>query len=288
MRVLITGAHGQLGSDFSELLPEAAALGREELAVQDEVAVAAAFKEVRPELVLNCAAYNAVDRAESEPEVATAVNGEGPAVLARACAASGARLVHFSTNYVFDGRARRPYSEDDEPHPLGAYAGSKRLGEVRVLEELPSALVIRAGALFGRRGSAIKGGSFPQRIVERARSGEPVRVVADQWINPTYTRDLAEAVLGLLRDPELWGLIHLAPLDCCTWRDFAVEALRLAGLGDVPVAAAASRDFPTAAERPRQGCLVSSRAAPMRSWREGLRDYWAATQTKSTADRQPM
>ncbi len=287
MRVLITGARGQLGSDFHELLPDAVALGREELAVQDESAVAAAFREAAPELVLNCAAYNAVDSAEQESELSMAVNGEAPGVLARACARTGAHLVHFSTNYVFDGRSERPYTEDDLPNPRSAYARSKHLGEVRALEALPSALVVRAGALFGRRGSAIKGGSFPERIVARAQAGEPLRVVDDQYVNPTYTLDLAEAVLRLVQ-AGMSGIVHVAPFDCCSWREFALEALRVAGLSSVEVEAARSGDFPGAAERPRQGCLTSARVAPLRSWREGLKAYWVASQTKSAADAHPM
>lgn len=287
MRTLITGARGQLGSDFSQLLPDAVALGREELAVQDEAAVAAVFREVAPELVLNCAAYNAVDRAEAETELAMDVNGEAPGHLARACARAGARLVHFSTNYVFDGRSERPYTEEDEASPGSAYARSKRLGEVRVLEALPSALIVRAGALFGRRGSAVKGGSFPERIVDRARSGEALRVVDDQRVNPTYTLDLAQAALRLSQS-GMSGIVHLAPFDCCTWRELALETLLLAGLGDVKVDPASSGDFPSAAERPRQGCLTSARVPPLRSWREGLRAYWVASQTKSAVDAQPM
>lgn len=286
MRVLITGARGQLGSDLAGLLPEAVAFGREELRVEDEAAVAAAFASARPELVFNCAAYNAVDRAESEPGLAGAANEEGPGLLARACARAGARLVHFSTNYVFDGQADRPYVESDPPHPLGTYARSKRGGEVRVLEALPGALVLRAGALFGLRGSAAKGGSFPARILARARAGEALRVVDDQWVNPTYTPDLAEAALRLAGSGAE-GIVHLAPAGCCTWREFALEVLRLAGLEGVDVAAAASGDFPSAAERPRQGCLASTRVPPLRPWREGLRAYWEASQAEAAADARP-
>ncbi len=285
--MLITGARGQLGSDLGALLPDAAALGRDELRIEDEAAVARRFAEVRPQLVLNCAAYNAVDLAEEEPELARTANEVGPAVLARACSQARARLVHFSTNYVFDGRADRPYTEEDAPNPLSAYARSKLGGERRVLEALPGALVVRAGALFGLHGSAVKGGSFVARVVDRARSGERLRVVDDQWVNPTYTADLAEAALRLA-EAGTAGIVHLAPYDCCTWREFALEALRRAGLGEVAVEPAASGDFPSAAESPRQGCLVSSRVPPLRSWRDGLRAYWDASRAAPAAGSQPL
>jgi len=177
MRALITGAAGQLGTDFQRLLPDADTLDRHRLSITDREAVLAAVGG--HEVVLNCAAYNAVDAAEADPAPAFAVNADGPANLAWACSRAGARLVHYSTNYVFDGSAVEPYSETDEPRPLSAYARSKLDGERRVLEALPSALVIRSAGLFGATGSAIKGGSFPERMVKRAREGQRLRIVAD-------------------------------------------------------------------------------------------------------------
>ncbi len=286
-RVLITGAAGQLGSDLRALLPEAVALGRGVLAVVDIGAVDGALEAHRPDLVFNCAAYNAVDRAESEPALATAVNAEGAENVARACAAVGARLVHFSTNFVFDGGLDRPYVESDLPHPLSIYAHSKLDGELRVLEALPGALVVRAAALFGLGGSAAKGGSFPARIVARARAGEALRVVADQWVNPTWTGDLAEALLAV-EASGVSGIVHLVPGDCCTWHELAVEVLRLAGLGGVGVAEVTTEELGAPAPRPRNGCLGSIRVEPLRSWREGLAAYWAASQAMSAVDAQPM
>lgn len=270
----MTGAGGQLGRDLARRLPDAVALDRAALSIDHADAVDRAFAVHRPELVLNCAAYNAVDRAESEPEAALAVNAEGAANLARACAVVGARFVHFSTNYVFAGSLDRPAVESDPAGPLGAYARSKREGEVRVLAELPAALVVRGAGLFGFDGSSAKGGSFPDRILARARAGEALRVVADQRVNPTYTGDLAEAVLPLARS-ELSGIVHLAPFDCCSWHELAVEVLRVAGVA-APVAEATTAEFAAAAPRPLNGCLASERVPPLRSWREGVRAWWAA------------
>src|SRR5262252_11045867 len=151
MRALITGAGGQLGVDFQRLLPEADAMDRRRLSITDREAVLGAVRG--HDLVINCAAYNAVDAAEADPAPAIAVNADGPANLASACVQVGARLVHYSTNFVFDGSAAQPYTEADDPGPLGAYARSKLDGERSVLQALPSALVIRSAGLFGATGS---------------------------------------------------------------------------------------------------------------------------------------
>lgn len=276
MHVLITGAAGQLGTDLRRLLPTADALDRARLSITDREAVLAAVHG--HDLVFNCAAYNAVDAAESDPGAALAVNAEGPGNLAWACREAGARLVHFSTNYVFDGSGDRPFVEHDAPRPLGAYARSKLEGERRVLEALPSALVVRSSGLFGATGSAVKGGSFPERIVARARDGQPLRVVADQRLNPTYTGDLARAALDLAGQ-GLEGIVHVVAAGCCSFWDLAVEALRLAGL-EADVARVTTPELRLPAPRPLNGCLASDRVTPLRHWREGLADWWAAYSTR--------
>jgi len=253
------------------LVPGARGLTRAELDITDETAVREVVRSA--DLIYNCAAYNAVDRAESEPEVAQAINAEAPGMIAALCREAGARLVHFSTNYVFDGSGDRAWRESDSPRPLGAYARSKLEGETRVLAELPSALVVRGAGLFGRAGvgSAVKDGSFPERIVARARSGEPVRVVADQRLNPTYTPHLAAAAAAAVAD-GLAGVVHLAAAGCCSWWEFAVEALRAAGV-DAPVEAVTTAEFPAAAARPLNGCLESERRPPLPDWRQGLAEW---------------
>jgi dTDP-4-dehydrorhamnose reductase len=272
MRVLITGGAGQLGTDFRRLLPDAAALDRHQLSITDRDAVREVVRG--RDVVLNCAALNAVDAAEADPGPALAVNAAGPANLALACREEGARLVHFSTNYVFDGSGERPFTEADEPRPLGAYASSKLEGERRVQEVLPGALVVRVAGLFGATGSAVKGGSFPERIVVRARAGQALRVVADQRLNPTYTADVAAAVLGLL-ERDVTGLVHVVAGGCGSWWDLAVEALRLAGL-EADVEPIATAELAAAAPRPLNGCLASERVPPLRPWREGLAAWWSA------------
>ena len=271
------GAGGQLGSELVALLPRATGLLRQELSVSDLAGVEAACAHYRPDVLFNCAAYNAVDQAEVEPELAYAVNAAGAENVAIACSRNGVRLVHFSTNFVFDGGLDRPYIEKDEARPLGAYGRSKLEGERSTLAALPSALVVRTAAVFGDRGSAIKGGSFPQRIVERARSGQRVRVVSDQRVNPTYARDLARAAIELAAG-DLSGVVHIVAAGCCAWDEFARAALAACGV-QAEVEPVTTAELAASAGRPLNGCLESVRTDALRPWKEGVED-WAAAWTR--------
>jgi dTDP-4-dehydrorhamnose reductase len=270
---MVLGAGGQLGSELVRLLPEAAAFLHDQVSVSDPASIEVVLLRHRPEVVFNCAAYNAVDKAETEPELADAVNAAGAENVAVACGRLGARLVHFSTNFVFDGRLDRPYIEKDEANPLGEYGRSKLKGERRVLAALPESLVIRTAAVFGDRGSAIKGGSFPERIVERARRGERIRVVSDQRVNPTYARDLAQAAIALVSG-DLTGVVHAVADGCCGWDEFARATLAACGV-DATVEPVTSAELVAPASRPLNGCLASIRTSALRPWREGLEE-WAA------------
>jgi len=275
LKAIVLGAGGQLGAVLSHLIGLDSGVTRQDVSVTDIDALDRLFMSRRPELVFNCAAYNAVDRAETERDLAYAVNSEGPANIARACARLGARLIHFSTNFVFDGSLQRPYIESDQPAPLGAYASSKLEGEKRVLAVMPHALVIRTSALFGDTGSAIKGGSFPERILSRAQSGDPLRVVADQKVNPTYTGDLAPAALRLA-ESGLAGVVHVVAAGCAGWDEFARAVLAEFEM-PADVIPISSATLASAAARPLSGCLASTRVAPLRPWREGLHE-WAVRQ----------
>jgi len=280
LKAIVLGAGGQLGSDLSRLTGPGSGFVHDQVSVTDPEAIEALLSSERPELVFNCAAYNAVDRAESEHELAYAINAEGPANLARACARHRIRLVHFSTNYVFDGALDRPYLEADLAAPLSVYGASKLEGEKRVFDEHPDSLVIRTSALYGDRGSAIKGGSFPDRILSRAMGGGPLRVVADQKVNPTYTAHLAPVALEL-GESGLQGIVHVVAAGCAGWDELARAVLAELHVA-AEVEAAMSAGFQTAARRPLNGCLASSRVAAMRPWREGLHD-WAARRAADPA-----
>ena len=264
MNALVLGAGGQLGSELVRLLGAGAAVPHDRLSITDADAVEALIEAREPDVVFNCAAYNAVDRAEGEPEVAHAVNAEGPFHVAAACGRRGARLVHFSTNFVFDGSSDQPYVETDEPAPLSVYGSSKLEGEWKAQKTGATVLVVRTAAVFGGPRS------FPGRILERARAGEALRVVSDQSVNPTFARDLAAAALELVQ-ADVTGLVHLVADGCTSWDAFARATLADSGL-EVAVESVPTGAFPAAARRPRNGCLASTRVPPLRHWREALHE----------------
>jgi len=247
------------------LLGNESGVPHERLSITDAPAVEALIAAGRPDVVFNCAAYNEVDRAESASELAHAVNAAAPHNVALACNRHGAALVHFSTNFVFDGRKEEPYVEVDEPSPLSVYGRSKLEGERQVLQSGATALIIRTAAVFGG------GVNFPMRVLGRARSGERLRIVADQKVNPTYAKDLAAAAV------ELWesgvtGIVHAAADGCVSWDEFARAVLADFG-GSAGVESVATGAFASAARRPANGCLATTRYRLLRPWRQALKEW---------------
>jgi dTDP-4-dehydrorhamnose reductase len=278
-RALITGAGGQLGSDLSALLAERGevrAPGREQLDITDDAAVTAAIAALSPTLVLNCAAFHNVDRCEREEDRSFEVNARAVKRLAEACASTGAKLVHFSTNYVFDGTSTGPYAEGDRPSPRSVYAISKLAGEHAALAYAPAALVVRTAGLYGMHGSESKGGNFVTRMLARAREQGSLRMVADQRLTPTFTWDLARAVVEAV-DAHADGILHLTSSGECSWHEFTLSIMDAAGI-DVQVEAVETDTGPGQVQRPRNGVLRSVRAgalglSPLRPWNEALADY---------------
>ncbi len=274
-RVLITGGGGQLASDLEALLSSSAevrALGRTQLDITADEAVDAVFGEFAPTVVYNCAAFHNVEVCEQEEDRAFEVNARAVKRLAERTTAIGARLVHFSTNYVFDGLAAEPYDEFARPNPRSVYALSKLAGEYAALAYSPDALVVRTGGLYGLHGSASKGGNFVTRMISRARAQGALRVVADQRLSPTFTADLAAAVIDAV-DAERSGLVHITNADETSWHGFTEEIMRLAGV-PVEVEAVETVRAPGNADRPLNGVLTSVRELePLRPWDEALSDY---------------
>ncbi len=255
-----------------KLLPDAVGPKREEVPVTDLAALNGALPHYQAQVVFNCAAYNAVDAAEGEQDAAYQVNAQGAFNVALACAEHQARLVHFSTNFVFSGAQDRAYIESDEVGPLGVYAKSKLEGEKLVAMVAPRALIIRTSALFGGEAGRSRL-SFPERIVERAASSERVRVVSDQTVNPTYAADLARAAIALATT-DMDGVVHVVGGGCSGWDELARATLVEFGVAG-SIEPVSTSELGSAAPRPRNGCLESTRTQPMRPWPEALRE-WAA------------
>ena len=273
MRALITGGGGQLASDLVELLgDDAVAFSHADLDIADGEAVARAIDEVAPDVVINCAAFHNLDVCESEPDQAWAVNVRA----VREMAQRAPRLVHLSTNYVFDGRRPEPYGEDDVPAPRSVYSITKLAGEHAALAYGSRSLVVRAAGLYGLHGSVSKGGNFVQRMLARGREQSALKMVADQLLQPTFTADLAAAIVDAL-ERDVDGVVHLTASDSCSWHDFTVAIMELAGL-DVPVEAVSTIIPPGGVDRPLNGVLARPRAdalglPALRPWRDGLEDY---------------
>lgn len=287
--MLITGGGGQLASDLELLLAprsELIAPTRSELDVTEDPAVEEVLREFRPDTVFNCAAFHNVDACEREEDLALAVNARAVKRLAEGCAGRGARLIHLSTNYVFDGSRAEPYAEHDAPSPMSVYAISKLAGEYAALTYAEHALVVRTAGLYGLRGSASKGGNFVTRMVARAREEGEIRMVADQRLSPTFTADLAGAIVDAA-DRGASGLVHLTNSGECSWYEFTRAIVEMAGL-EAAIEAVETQRAPGVAARPLNGVLARPGAdaaglPPLRSWRAALASYLERSGIKGPA-----
>lgn len=285
MKILITGARGQLGLALARRLARTHQVltpGRAELDIADRERCAMAVADAQPDLVLNCAAYTAVDRAESERDAAFAVNADGARNIAAACQGVGATLVHFSTDYVFDGAASRPYVESDAVAPQSVYGASKLAGEQAVIDSGVNHLILRLSWVYGN-----DGGNFYKTMLRLAAERPTLRVVADQWGIPNYTADLADAVAVAITRPraelaERGGLYHLSASGTTNWCEFARAIVAGAEMAKrVTIEAISTSEYPTAAIRPAYSALDGSRFAATFGWnppywQDGLRRCLAA------------
>lgn len=272
MKVLVTGAGGMLGRDVvaeaDAVHHEVVACAREDLDVTDYEAVAAAFMRELPAVVINCAAWTDVDGAEDHEAEAFAINADGAGNVSAAAAEIGARVIHVSTDYVFDGAKREPYVESDATGPLGAYGRSKLAGEEQVAAANPRHLIVRTSWLYGRHG-----GNFVETMLSLAERQSEILVVADQFGAPTYTRELAAALVELI-DFERLGVMHICGEGVTTWFDFAREIFRQSRV-DVMVLSGTTGMLGRPAPRPVNSAMVSERedAPKLQRWDRGLHAY---------------
>jgi len=286
MRIAVVGARGQLGAAVvGEFMPshEVTALGRADLDITEGAAVDAAMTRLRPEIIVNCAYNGDVDAAEDHPVEALQANAFGVRALARAASASGAALVHYSSDFVFDGTAGRPYTEDDRPNPRSVYAVSKMLGEW-FANDAPRAYVLRVESLFGRapNGPPPKG-SVAAILKTMVEGGEP-KVFEDRTVSPTYVLDAARATRQLVEAGAASGVYHCVNSGHCTWLEFARELARQLGIEPrlTPVRMA---DVPLRAARPQYCALSNEKLASIGivipSWQDALHRYLKVSSLKS-------
>lgn len=280
-RVAVFGASGQLGVELVRELTarkyEVAAWDRAHADITDPLAVERALANFDAQAVFNCAAYNQVDVAEQEPQAAFQVNALAVRNLALACRQIDARLIHFSTDYVFDGTATRPYVEDDRTHPLGAYAVSKLAGELYAQAYLEHALVVRTSGVFGPGGLKTARGNFVELMLRLAQSGQPIRVVEDHVASPTFAPYLAARTADLL-ESKADGIYHVGGGAPVSWFDFAKLIFEVAGLKP-RLQATNEREYRTPARRPKYSALANGKMeragiAPLPSLREAVETYF--------------
>jgi len=280
MKILITGANGQLGWELQRAAPkdfEIITLSRLDLDITDNAAVESAFREFNPELVINAAAYTAVDKAENEKAKAFAVNGDGAANVAKAATDIKARLIHISTDFVFDGLKSQPYLPDDETNPVSIYGASKLQGEQAVLAETEgNALILRTGWVYSTHGS-----NFVKTMQRLMAERDEISVVSDQVGTPTWSKGFAGAIYKFAAKPEVQGIYHWSDAGIASWYDFAVaiqeEAFSLDILNNIiPIKPIRTEDYPCPAKRPPYSVLdktatwqILGYTAPY--WRRSLR-----------------
>ena len=256
-RVLILGAFGMLGSDLQKVFPHAEFRGHD-LNITDGKRVTSLIQELKPWLVINAAAYTDVDGCEDNPDLAFAVNGESLAQIAQACDNNGSRLIHYSSDYVFDG-TETAYEENAIPHPINVYGESKLVGETNIKKNMTDYRIIRTSWMFGRQGR-----NFVDTMIRLSSEMPQVRVVNDQFGKPTYSFDLAAKTkeIALLDS----GIYHITNEGVCSWFEFAKAIIPNA----VPCT---TSEYPRKAKRPAYSELLNTKTIPMRHWREALKDF---------------
>ena len=299
-KILIIGSRGMLGSELAQVFSDSDVYlwDRQDIDITDKHEVREKILWLKPNIIINSAAYTAVDKAEENRELAEQVNAYGTANLANIASELKAIFVHYSTDYVFSGKRKNGYKEDDKPgDPVNAYGASKLLGEQKLLEVMPLKklkikseklkvdkkriiavgklennpkarfYLIRLSWLFGKNGK-----NFIDTILQLAKERDSIKVVDDQFGKPTYAPDLAKKTRNLLENKEPFGIYHLPNQGVCSWYEFAKQAIDFFRI-KTQIVPCMSKEFPRPAKRPRYSILLNTKTEPMRHWREALRDY---------------
>ena len=278
MKILIAGCRGMLGSELITVFGsdpetyETIGLDLPEIDITRDESCRGAVGDLRPDIVINAAAFARVDDCETQREQAVRVNGEGAGNLAAAAEAVGALFIHYGTDYIFDGNKTQGYLEDDEPCPVSVYGKSKLMGEDLTRRNSSRHMIIRISWLFG-----VNGANFIRTIVGAARKGNPLRVVNDQRGSPTYAKDVAEQTLKMAA-AGCRGTYHLTNGGDCTWYDLAVQAVAWAKIPEISITPVSSSEYPRPAPRPASSILSDTRLLreglpKLRPWQEAVREY---------------
>lgn len=278
LKILLLGKSGMLGSCFMDFFVGMVGLNlhaynREELDVCDYAKLREKFLEIKPNLVINCTAYTAVDDAEKNRDLAFRINGEATGEIAKVCKEIGAVLIHFSTDYVFDGTKKEGYSENDGTSAINVYGASKLAGEKLIAENMEKYLIVRTSWLFGKNGK-----NFVDTMVKLGTTMPELKVVNDQIGSPTYTHDLVNAVIDDFVEPleagknVNFGIYHLTNSDTCSWYDFAKKIFEIKKI-NVSVLPVTTDQFPRPAKRPNYSILLNTKLPMMRSWSEAVAAY---------------
>ncbi|HYE22610.1 MAG TPA: dTDP-4-dehydrorhamnose reductase [Verrucomicrobiae bacterium] len=272
MRVLIIGSKGNLGQALAEAYAEVKPVlwDREEIDITNEEECKSKVAALQPTLVYNCAAYNKVDDAEKEIEIAETINGYAVGFLATVCRDIGATMVHFSSNYVFDGQNAEGYNEDDKPSPKSAYARSKRLGEIELQQNMDNYYLVRTAWLYGAKTQGKK--SFVDIMLDMASAGKTINAVNDEFGNPTYVKDLAQALVALTQSEKPFGIYHLTNAGSTSWFEWAKEIFKIRSI-KANINAIPSGELKRPANRPKYGILNNTKFIELRPWSEALREY---------------
>jgi dTDP-4-dehydrorhamnose reductase len=279
MIIAVIGSTGQLGTDLMKVLRdkhEIRGLTHQDIEVTDYDSCQI-LKKHQPDVIINTAAFHKTDKCEDEPLKAFAVNSVGAKNVATTSRDIQATTIYVSTDYVFDGRKNEPYTEDDIPNPINTYGVSKLAGEL-CTKQNPKHYIMRVASLFGVAGASGKGGNFVETMITKAKNNEPISVVEDMWMSPTYTKDAATTIQEIIEKKLPYGTYHATNQGYCTWFQFTKEILRLTGLNSKLTPTKTSQ-LRTKTQRPSFSALRSTKLSrhsiQMREWKEALADYLA-------------